>query len=39
MTPDELRAEITAGRLKHTLAQSALSRVFPLWELPALGDD
>ncbi|NNC63947.1 MAG: NUDIX hydrolase [Gammaproteobacteria bacterium] len=39
MTPDELRAEVAAGRLQHTLAQSALSRVFPLWELPALGDD
>ncbi|MDH3507363.1 MAG: NUDIX hydrolase [Gammaproteobacteria bacterium] len=39
MTPDELRAEIVAGRLKHTLAQSALSRVFRLWDLVDLGDD
>lgn len=38
MTPDELRAEVSADRLKHTLAQSALSRVFPLWDLAGLGD-
>ena len=38
LTPDELRAELAAGRLRHTLAQSALSRVFPLWDLAALGD-
>ena len=32
MTPDELRAAFAAGDLKHTLAISALSRVFALWE-------
>ncbi len=37
MTPDELRTEVAAGRLRHTLAQSALSRVFPLWDPMALG--
>lgn len=37
MTPDELRAEVAAGRLRHTLAQSALSRVFPLWDPVTLG--
>jgi 8-oxo-dGTP pyrophosphatase MutT (NUDIX family) len=30
----ELRAAISDGRLRHSLGLSALSRVFPLWELP-----
>lgn len=34
MTLDEVRAAIADGRLKHSLGLSALSRVFPLWELP-----
>lgn len=34
LTPDEIRDAYAAGRLKHVLAQSALSRVFPLWQLP-----
>lgn len=34
MTLAELREAIGAGRLRHTLALSALSRVYPLWELP-----
>jgi len=34
MTLADLRAAIATGRLRHTLAFSALSRVFPLWELP-----
>jgi ADP-ribose diphosphatase len=34
MTPDELRAAFAAGELKHTLALSALSRVFQLWDPP-----
>ena len=38
LTPDELRAAVAAGRLRHTLAQSALSRVFPLWDV-GTGDD
>ena len=38
LTPDELRAAVAAGRLRHTLAQSALSRVFPLWDV-RMGDD
>ncbi len=39
MTPEALRTEVATGRLKHTLAQSALSRVFPLWDLADLGND
>jgi 8-oxo-dGTP pyrophosphatase MutT (NUDIX family) len=31
MTLDDLRAAIESGQLKHTLALSALSRVYPLW--------
>ena len=34
MTLDEIRQSITAGRLRHPLGLSALSRVFPLWDLP-----
>ena len=34
MTLDEIREAIAAGRIRHTLALSILSRVFPLWELP-----
>ncbi|MYD80669.1 MAG: NUDIX hydrolase [Gammaproteobacteria bacterium] len=33
-TPDELKQEILKGSLRHSLALSALSRVFQLWELP-----
>jgi 8-oxo-dGTP pyrophosphatase MutT (NUDIX family) len=32
MTPQELREAVAAGRIRHTLALSALSRVFQLWE-------
>ena len=34
MTLDEIRQAIPAGRFRHPLGLSALSRVFPLWELP-----
>lgn len=34
MSIEDLRAEIAAGGIDHTLAQSALSRVFPLWSVP-----
>lgn len=34
MTLGEIREAMRAGRLRHTLALSALSRVYPLWELP-----
>jgi len=34
MTLDEVRAAIADGRLKHPLGLSALSRVYPLWDLP-----
>lgn len=34
MTQAELRDAFAAGRLKHTLAISALSRYMPLWEPP-----
>lgn len=39
MTPEELRAAFGAGELKHTLAISALSRVFCLWDMPLLVDE
>ncbi len=32
MTLDALRAAVAAGGINHTLALSALSRVFPLWQ-------
>ena len=38
MTLADLREAITAGRLRHTLALSALSRVYSLWELPYTQD-
>lgn len=34
MSSDDLRGAFAAGRLRHTLAISALSRVLPLWDLP-----
>ena len=34
MTLDEIREAIAVGKLKHPLGLSALSRVFPLWDLP-----
>ncbi len=34
MTLDDIKEAITAGKLKHPLGLSALSRVFPLWDLP-----
>ncbi len=34
MTLDEVREAIDKGTLKHPLGLSALSRVFPLWDLP-----
>lgn len=34
MTLDDIKAAIAARRLQHPLGLSALSRVFPLWELP-----
>lgn len=34
MTLDEIKEAIVVGKLKHPLGLSALSRVFPLWELP-----
>jgi 8-oxo-dGTP pyrophosphatase MutT (NUDIX family) len=34
MSLDQIREAIAVGRLKHPLGLSALSRVFPLWELP-----
>lgn len=36
MTLAEIRQSIAAGGLRHPLGLSALSRVFPLWELPAV---
>jgi ADP-ribose pyrophosphatase len=34
MTLDEIKDAISAGKLRHSLGLSALSRVFPLWDLP-----
>ncbi len=34
MTLDDIREAIAVGKLKHPLGLSALSRVFPLWDLP-----
>ena len=34
MTLDEIKDSVVAGKLRHPLGLSALSRVFPLWELP-----
>ena len=34
MTLGEIKDAIAIGKLKHPLGLSALSRVFPLWELP-----
>jgi len=39
MTLDEVKAAIVEGRVRHSLGLSALSRVFPLWELPSLADE
>jgi len=36
MTLDEVRQAIADGQCLHSLGLSALSRVFPLWELPAV---
>lgn len=34
MSPDEVRAAVVSGELKHALALSALARVYSLWPLP-----
>lgn len=34
MTEEQVRAAVVSGELKHALALSALSRVFPLWPMP-----
>ena len=36
MTLNEVKAAIVEGKVRHSLGLSALSRVFPLWELPSL---
>lgn len=38
MTLEEIKEAIAVGKLKHPLGLSALSRVFPLWELPYVPD-
>lgn len=38
MTLDEIKEAIAAGKLRHPLGLSALSRVFPLWDLPYVND-
>lgn len=39
MTQQTVREVVASGELKHALALSALSRVFPLWPLPFSQDD
>ncbi len=39
MTLDEVRESVAAGKLKHPLGLSALTRVFPLWELTYVPPD
>ena len=39
LTLEQLKEAIAAGRLRHSLGLSALSRVFPLWELPHIVDE
>lgn len=34
MTLDEVKEAVAVGKLKHPLGLSALTRVFPLWDLP-----
>ena len=34
MTLDDIKEAIAIGKLRHPLGLSALSRVFPLWDLP-----
>lgn len=34
MTLDDIKEAIAVGKLRHPLGLSALSRVFPLWDLP-----
>lgn len=34
MTQLEVRERVQSGELKHALALSALSRVFPIWPVP-----
>ena len=34
MTQEQVRAAVVSGELKHALALSALSRVFPVWPMP-----
>jgi 8-oxo-dGTP pyrophosphatase MutT (NUDIX family) len=34
MTQEEVKAAVASGELRHALALSALSRVFPLWPMP-----
>jgi hypothetical protein len=34
MTQEQVRNSVGTGELKHALALSALSRVFPIWPMP-----
>lgn len=38
MTLDEVKESVAAGSLRHPLGLSALSRVYPLWDLPYVAD-
>lgn len=39
MTQEQVRAAVIGGELKHALALSALSRVFPVWPMPFVQSD
>ncbi len=39
MAQDEVRERVQSGELKHALALSALSRVFPIWPVPFVQAD
>lgn len=39
MTQEQVRAAVIGGELKHALALSAVSRVFPVWPMPFVQSD
>lgn len=39
MTQEQVRGAVGSGELKHALALSALSRVFPIWPMPFVQGD
>ena len=39
MSQEQVRSAVVSGELKHALALSALSRVFPVWPMPFMQAD